>query len=144
MHTVDEIVQAISALQRTDTTALVAIDGHGGSGKSTLACALGNRLTDATIVHCDHLRAAPDKPAWRVRLNAQVIEPLLNGRPARYAHEDWITGELIEWCTIEAGGFVIIEGISVLHSDLVAPWDLKIWVDCPPDLRLKRGSSSRR
>ena len=64
---------------------------------------------------------------------------MLNDHPARYAHYDWRSGELVEWCDIQPGGVVIIEGVSTLHSDLGTPWDVSIWVECSRELRLARG-----
>lgn len=140
MHSVEQLVEKIKAVSHTGrSTVLVAIDGCGGSGKSTLATALSARLKSCAVVHCDDMLANPAHPQWRQRLSEQVVKPLLEDQAARYAHLDWNSGDLLEWCEVEPGGVVIVEGVSVLHSDLGNPWDVTIWVDCPRELRLIRG-----
>ena len=141
MHaTRDELVLKIKAVSHpTRSTTLVAIDGCGGSGKSTLATALAVSLENAYVVHGDDLAANPAHPEWRQRLMMQVVNPLLNERPARYARFEWRNGEIAGWNDIDPGGVVIVVGISTLHSDLGDPWDVAIWVDCPRELRLARG-----
>ena len=140
MHTIEQVVQKIeTSLHPGRTATLVAIDGCGGSGKSTLANDLTHLVENLTVVHCDDMLANPAHPQWRQRLLEQVVNPLLNNQVARYAHLDWNTGELVDWRTIDPGGVVIVEGVSTLHSDLGAPWDVTIWVDCPRELRLARG-----
>ena len=135
-----ELVEKIKAESHPGRlTTLTAIDGCGGSGKSLLANSLAHSLDYAYIVNCDDLSANPSHPEWRRRLMKQVVGPLLNDRPARYARYDWVSGKVLEWCDIEPGGVVIVEGVSTLHSDLGKPWDVAIWVECPRELRLARG-----
>ena len=141
MHaTKDELVKKIKAAPHPGrSTTLVAIDGCGASGKSTLAAALTAALEDACVVHGDDLAANPSHPEWRQRLMKQVVRPLRDERPARYARFEWRSGEILGWNDIDPGGVVIVEGVSTLHSDLGDPWDVAIWVDCTRELRLARG-----
>lgn len=135
-----ELVEKIRAASYPGRmTTLAAIDGCGGSGKSLLANSLADSLEYAYVVNCDDLSANPSHPEWRRRLMEQVVGPLLNDHPARYARYDWVTGKVLEWRDIEPGGVVIVEGVSTLHSDLGEPWDVAIWVECPRELRLARG-----
>ena len=73
------------------------------------------------------------------RLRTQVIEPMTRGRSTRYQVFDWNKNALSEWRELQPGGVVIIEGVSVLRHALGDPWDLRVWVEAPFELRLERG-----
>src|SRR4051812_18711178 len=75
--------------------ALIAIDGRGGAGKSTLARKLALRLDGAAIVPTDDFAAWHDPLEWWPRMLVEVIEPLSNGRPARYQRREFSTGALL-------------------------------------------------
>lgn len=125
---------------RARSTLLVAIDGCGGSGKSTLAEWLASEV-GAEVVHIDDF-GRPGRPyeAWDwQRFRGQVLQPLLQDRPARYQRYDWDSDRLAEWIDVEPGGILIVEGVSTTRTELGDPWDLKVWVECPYDLRLARG-----
>lgn len=125
--------------RRGRRTTLVAIDGYGGAGKTTLAAALADCLIDAVVVHTDD-SARPNVPGWEwQRFVAQVLDPLLSDRAARYQRYDWGQDRLAEWHDVPVGGVVIAEGVSILRRELGDPWDVKVWIDCPHDLRLARG-----
>lgn len=134
------IVEAIKGVQpHKRLTKIVAIDGYGGSGKSELADRLARKLGEATVVHTDDF-ARPDVPGWEWdRMRAQVLEPLMNDRPAHYQRYDWDTDKPAEWHDIPVGGTLIVEGVSSIRDELGKYWDFAIWLDCPHDLRLQRG-----
>ncbi len=139
-QSLNQITEKIEAKSRRCTaTTIVAIDGCGGSGKSTLATALARSLENAEVVSCDYLGANPSLSEWRQRLVKQVIEPLIGGRRARYSRHEWWSGKNLGCVEVEPGGVVIVEGVSTLHSDLFAYWDVTIWIECPRELRLARG-----
>jgi uridine kinase len=132
-----EVVAAVRALPRGRTT-LVGIDGYGGSGKSTLAALIAEAVPDAVVVRADDF-ASPSVPEWdHARFRAQVLVPLLDGRPARYQRWDWHADAGAEWHDIPVGALLIVEGVSSTRSELAAPWDLTIWVEAPEELRLAR------
>jgi uridine kinase len=99
------VAKRIGELSRTGPL-LVAIDGRSGSGKSTLSRQL-ERLLDAAVVEGDDFyRDLPDdrrrtigaaQDATRFfdfeRLQAEALQPLLDGRQARYHPYDWVAGE---------------------------------------------------
>lgn len=121
-------------------TKLVAIDGRGGSGKSSLAWWLASEL-EADVIHIDDF-GGPGRPydAWDwLRFQEQVLSPLRADQPARYQRYDWVADRLAEWVDVQAGGVVIVEGVSATRSELGDPWDVKVWVECPHDIRLGRG-----
>jgi len=151
-----EIVQQILSLESSYSTTLVAIDGKGGAGKSTLANILASQLETTgrrvDIVHFDDfylpssLRMkgeGAEKPIggdfdWE-RLRDQVLEPLRDGRKARFERYDWCKDVLTEAQHILPGAIVIVEGVFSSRDELAAKYDFRIWVDCPRQLRLKRG-----
>ncbi len=119
-------------------TVLLGIDGYGGSGKTTFAARLAAALGGAVVVHIDDF-AAPSVPEWDwERFRAQLLLPLLAGRPGRYQRWDWTSDTGAEWHDVATGRAVIVEGVSSIRRELAAPWALTIWVDAPPDERLRR------
>ncbi len=89
-------------------------------------------------MHCDDF-ASPSVPEWDfARFDAQVVRPLLAGRPARYQRWDWHTDTGAEWHDVPVGAAVVVEGVSSTRREVAAPWDLTVWVDAPEEVRLAR------
>jgi len=131
-------VGARVAVPAGERTVLIGVDGRAGSGKTTIADEIAAALSDAVVVHVDDF-AGPHVPEWDwPRFRAQVLEPLLAGRPARYQRWEWNRDEPAEWHDVPAGGVLVVEGVSSTRSELAVPWDLQIWVDAPRDVRLGR------
>ncbi len=124
-------------LPRKQKTLLIGIDGCGGAGKSTLARTIKDILPAVTIVKMDDFYYK-DHFDWQ-RLKSQVFEPLSKNLTAEYQCYDWNTKTLAEWHKVKTGGTVIIEGVYSTRKELVDFYDYKIWVDCPREIRLKRG-----
>jgi uridine kinase len=119
-------------------TRFVGVDGRGGSGKSTLAASIAATVAGAVVVHVDDF-AGPHVPEWDwARLQDQVVDPLLAGRPGHYQRYDWDRDEGAEWHDVATGRVVVIEGVSSTRRELDVPWALQIWVAAPRDLRLRR------
>ena len=77
------VLDLIAAVPGGRGFTLVGIGGRGGSGKSTLAAA----IPGARVVGTDEFW---DGEAFDLsRLRAEVFEPLLAGRAARYAAWNW-------------------------------------------------------
>jgi len=130
-------VAEAQALPR-DRTSYIGIDGYGGSGKSTLAALIAEAVPGAVVVHADDF-ASPSVPEWdHARFGTQVLEPLLDGRPARYQRWDWHTDTGAEWHDVPVGVPMIVEGVSSTRWELGVPWDLTIWVETPEQVRLAR------
>jgi len=120
-------------------TRIVSIDGYGGSGKSELADWLAARLGDATVVRTDDF-ARPNVLGWEWdRMGTQVLRPLMNDLPGRYQRYDWEADKPAEWHDVPVGGTLIVEGVSSMREELGTYWDYAIWLDCPYELRLRRG-----
>ncbi|RYZ31595.1 MAG: hypothetical protein EOP01_03045 [Propionibacteriaceae bacterium] len=119
-------------------TRWVGIDGLGASGKTTLAATVAAALPGAVVVHVDDF-ARPSVETWeRDRFVAQVLEPLVAGRPARYERWDWASDASLGWVDVAPGLPVVVEGVSSTDVRLGVPWDVTLWVDAPDEVRLAR------
>jgi len=133
-----KLSKEIEKIEPKHRSLIVAIDGYGGSGKSTLAQKIGS-LLNATVVHTDDF-AKLNTPGWDyARLIEQILEPILSGESGRYQRYDWDTESLAEWHDVPADIPLIIEGVSSMRDELGEYWDFGIFVECPYDIRLKRG-----
>jgi uridine kinase len=122
---------------------LVAIDGPAGSGKSTLAARLAAKLGGAAVVDLDDFFSWTDLHGWWPRFEAEVLAPLAAGRTARFRRRDWIADPhgagLGEWRTIPAAPVVVLDGVSSSRRAMAGRLALAVWVEAPPELRLRRG-----
>jgi uridine kinase len=126
------------AARRADQTVYIGIDGFGAAGKSSLADVLAASVSRVTVVRVDDF-AGPGVPEWDVtRFRAQLLEPLLAGRRARYQVWNWHLDAGGEWLEVPPGRVVVVEGVSSTRAEAGVPWDLTIWVDAPRELRLTR------
>lgn len=146
---IQEVLYKISRLNKTRF--IIGIDGLGGSGKSAFAGELAVFIPNAAIVHMDHFykpknwRAATDSSSevgawfdWR-RLEKQLLVPFTENREIRIQKYDWESGSLKEWQSVSNTANVIVEGVYSTRRELAKYYDLKIWIDCPADIRLSRG-----
>lgn len=133
-----ELVDAIGA--HPGPVRLVGIDGCGGAGKTTFATRLSAALDNAPVIHTDDF-ASHDVPIeWWPGMLRDVIEPLLRGEPASYKPYDWVKRRLAENAvTVEPQGVVIIEGVGATRKAWRDRLAMRIWIDCPRDIRLARG-----
>jgi uridine kinase len=154
----------VSAIQRRLvnrlTPLLVAIDGGSGCGKSTLAEWVARELA-ATLIQSDDFfaanipeaewdrRAAEEKVRdcidWR-RLRAEVLEPLLAGKPAKWRAFDFEAGlrpdgtyaMKTEFEIREPAAVIILDGIYSARPELADLVDLTVLVDVPVAVRHTR------
>jgi len=73
------------------------------------------------------------------RLREQVLDPLRRGETARYDRYDWLEDDLANAHQVLPGRVVIVEGIYSSRRELAPLYDMRVWVDCPRELRLSRG-----
>lgn len=146
------LIDSLLQLPRRHETLMIAIDGCGGSGKSTCARRLQQHAAAVTLVEMDSFfRPSAERPDgagaakpiagdydWE-RLVTQVLDPLRANRPGRYQRYDWPQDMLAEFCTVPIGGVVIVEGVYSTLPAIADCYDVRVWVEAPPQLRLARG-----
>ena len=152
-----EIQRLLSDQQRP---VVVALDGGSGAGKSTLAALIGSELDTALIPLDDFFSAHIPDGQWdqfiveeklkRVfdwdRLRSQAVQPLLEGRPARWhafdfsagLRPDGTYGMQTDITEREPANAVLIEGAFSAGPELADLVDLAILVDVPVERRHAR------
>lgn len=140
-----DILAAITDAARTsdlEGVRLIGIDGPSGAGKSTIARAVAHEL-DAPIVEIDDFVSWGNFAGWWPRFDAEVVEPLLAGRTARYRVRDWHGDEfgdgLAGWKTVDPAPFVIFEGVTCTRRAIADRLAVRVWADAPADERMRRG-----
>jgi uridine kinase len=83
--------------------------------------------------------AVPGANYDRRRLIAEVLEPLRARRAGRYRRYDWEADRLAEWHDVPAGAVAVLEGVYSTSAPLRGYFDYTIWIECPYDVRLRRG-----
>ncbi|MDI6676195.1 AAA family ATPase [Bacillus wiedmannii] len=148
----NKILEQIRVKSVEQSLLIIGIDGCGGAGKSTLANKIKSKFSTVTIVHMDdfYLPSAQivnEHPTnksvgadfdWK-RLLQEVLDPISKGVEGCYKRYDWETDSLAETHNVPAIGIVIIEGVYATRQELAEMYDLKIWVNCPRETRIKRG-----
>jgi uridine kinase len=120
-------------------TVVLAIDGLGGAGKSTLAARVSEQLDGAPIVHIDDFETADDWLNGWPRLLEQVLQPLADGRAARFQRYDWDRARLAEWHELPAAGLLLLEGVGSSRREFRAYLGASVWVATSQSERLRRG-----
>ncbi len=122
-------------------TRLVVVDGPAGSGKTTFAGRLAAALGDAAeLVHLDDVYAGWTLTGAISRVSAGVLRPLASGRPGTYHRYDWAAGRFLrEPVPVRPAPVLLVEGCGSSPRRL-DPWTtLRVWVEAPDALRLRRG-----
>lgn len=139
------ILDSIQKLKQPNRPLIIAISGFGGSGKTTLAGKLKHQLRDTEIVTIDSFsnhqwhRSEDWDNYDRNRFTLEILKPAhANKFPLIYARVPWpgyIEDPAIHVSRVK---YLIVEGCSILHPDLLGFYDLKIWVDYPLEEATKR------
>jgi uridine kinase len=145
---IDKIIKNLPKSKTFENkTVIVAISGFGGSGKSTLAEVLQKELRNAKIISIDAFiinRLQQRSSDWdgfdRERFKVQVLEPASHGQSIDYDEYNWKENKIVGKQTIkELPKYLIVEGCSIIHPDLIKYYDFSIWIDYPLDLATQRG-----
>lgn len=144
---IDRIIE-----MRADTPRLIiAIDGFGGGGKSTLARTIAASVQGAKHFEYDwfHLPKAEVTDNARYdyqRLEREVLDPFRKGQRAfEFKRYNWgylagaPDGFAADPVRIQDVDIIVLEGCGVLTPALADLYDLKMWVDTPPDEATARG-----
>lgn len=127
------VLELIAAAGEDAACVLVGIGGQGAAGKTTLA----RLIPAARIVSTDEFW---DGEGFDIpRLAREVVTPLAQGRPARFASYDWPARRLRGTRVVEPEGVVVVEGVCALHRLLRRAYAVRVWVDAPAEVRLARG-----
>ncbi|MEM8778146.1 MAG: uridine kinase [Cyanobacteria bacterium P01_G01_bin.49] len=150
----DYLLNKLNSSSKKQSTFIVGVDGCGGSRKSTFTRSLAQTGSNITVVEMDDfylpsdsrpsnnnvLRTYGEQYDWK-RLYQQVLQPLSRDREGLYQRYDWNLDTLTEFRTVPVGGIVIVEGVYSTRHELSNFYDFRIWVQCPYNIRLKRGIS---
>lgn len=131
---------AVALVANRPETRLIAIDGLPVSGKSTLADRLQTKLGAHCLYLDDFVRpeaewrghAVPAFPFEYIRYGEflAAVQALARGETIRIPLYDWSTGRVgDDHREIRPEGLVVVEGVSSLHPDLAALYDLRLWVE---------------
>jgi uridine kinase len=119
-------------------TRWIGVDGFGAAGKSTLAKRIAAELPGGQVVEVDDFARATVRGWDRELFAAQVLQPLLAGRPARYRRWDLVADAGLDWVEVPSGVPVVIEGVSATDDRVPVPWDVAMWVRTPARVRRRR------
>lgn len=146
----NELLEVIGLMPPTSSSNVIAVSGYGGSGKTTLAAKLAAALEDAAVVAADDfmLRSYKERSSdWRCidrkRITDQILRPAERGSHLRYQTFVWQTqrlGKEVE----KTGKNIILEGIGIIHPDLMQFYDFSIWLDCELEQAAARGMKRDR
>ena len=119
-------------------TKIVAVDGLGGAGKSSFARHLARAL-GATIVGTDDFASWDDPVDWWPRLVEELLVPISQNETARFERSVWAPDMEPETREVEAAEILILEGVTASRDAFRPYLTYAIWVESPPELRLRRG-----
>lgn len=144
----DRIIKRIDQLLNQKDRVIIAIEGSCAAGKTTLAEALGAHY-GCRVFHMDDFFLRPEQrtkarfaePGGNIdyeRFQAELLEPLLAGKPFSYRPFDCGNFTLGEPVSVVPGRLSIVEGVYSMHPRFGEVYDLKIFLDIGQELRDRR------
>ena len=73
------------------------------------------------------------------RLEKQILIPFAEDRSSKYQKYNWLNDKLCNSGNIQKSKNIIVEGIYSNRTELSKYYNIKIWIECPEDIRLSRG-----
>jgi len=145
-----ELVKRIRMLLAEQEVVVVAISGHGGSGKSTLAESLAKEfgITSNQIIRVDNLHAKNYMAAKSIYEQHEwtelkfLLTNARSNRQLRYLARDWQGNE--HDVNVARPRLIIVEGIRLVRPELLAYFDINVWIDCPLEIAAKRAIDRNR
>ena len=119
-------------------TRIVAVDGLGGAGKSSFARRLARALR-GTIVQTDDFASWENPVDWWPRLIEELLVPISRNETARFERSVWGPDMEPETREVDAAEILILEGVTASREAFRPYLTYAIWVESPPELRLRRG-----
>lgn len=127
---------------RLGGTRLLCLDGPAGSGKTTLAAALVVRGRahglSVQLVQSDDLLAGWSGLPGLADTLVAALAPVAADAPGRYRRFDWVAGAWAEERVVPVTDLLVLEGVGTGTPRLDAWRSVLVWVEAPPDLRLRR------
>jgi predicted kinase/dephospho-CoA kinase len=141
-----KIVQTIRSLPMPPSRPLIiAVSGFGGGGKTTLASFLKTELRHAAVICIDSFsnhewHRGPDWDNFdRNRFTKEILLPAHQNKfPLNYVHEPWPGHKADPAISVPRYKYLIVEGCSIFHPNLLEYFDYKIWTDCPLEEATRR------
>jgi uridine kinase len=139
MDSLEALLQAVRASRAPIgvATRLIAIDGPGGAGKTTLARWLAEEL-QAAVIHTDEFASWDNPTDWWPETLECAVKLLGAGESAHYQPTAW-GGEERPPVVVEAGGTVVLEGVTASRNAFRPYLAYSIWLDTARAVRLQRG-----
>lgn len=151
------VLAGVDAVAAPCRPVVLGVDGRSGAGKSWLGTALALQRPAAVIRGDDFynpvlatlsgaqraalgaFEIADSVIDWR-RLRTEALEPLVHGRPARFAPYDWEAGngQLGRPLDVAPAELVILEGVYSARPELADLIDIAVFVQVDEELRGQR------
>jgi uridine kinase len=148
MRTLAEVsAEVLRRPARLGATRLVCVDGRSGAGKTLFAERLAAALAEVgggesavPVVHTDDLLDGwDDQFTFWPRLVDAVLDPLRDGRPARFPAYDWHEGRFGDRVVeVPPAPVVIMEGVSCGRAQARPSASLLVLVTATAEVRLAR------
>ena len=144
----ENIINQINLLKQKKNMVLIGIDGPCASGKTTLAAKFAKEL-GAQIVHADDFflpfemktserLSQPGGNIHYERFFEEIAKGIKSGEPFEYGVYCCSEGGITKRKTVIPDGIIVVEGSYSMHPLMGVDYDLRVFVEAPLEIRLKR------